>query len=118
MGEMAAIQAINGAKSGWESGKCVTLQPTSSPAKRKGAQPSTRFQITAAPRAKSDGAPTGGSIRVTLSGGASPVSYTHLDVYKRQVVYEAENDPLADGSQAWRRVAAYWNCLLYTSRCV
>ena len=71
MGEMAAIQAINGAKSGWESGKCVTLQPTSSPAKRKGAQPSTRFQITAAPRAKSDGAPTGGSIRATLSGGAS-----------------------------------------------
>ena len=26
-----------------------------------------------------------------------------------QVVYEAENDPLADGSQAWRKVAAYWN---------
>lgn len=24
-------------------------------------------------------------------------------------VYEAENSPLADGGQAWRRVAAYWN---------
>jgi hypothetical protein len=26
-----------------------------------------------------------------------------------QTVYEAENDALADGAQAWRKVAAYWN---------
>lgn len=26
-----------------------------------------------------------------------------------QAVYEAENDVLADGAQAWRKVAAYWN---------
>ena len=26
-----------------------------------------------------------------------------------QAVYEAENDLLADGAQAWRKVAAYWN---------
>ncbi len=26
-----------------------------------------------------------------------------------QAVYEAENDALADGEQAWRKVAAYWN---------
>ena len=26
-----------------------------------------------------------------------------------QAVYEAENDALADGAQAWRKVAAYWN---------
>jgi hypothetical protein len=26
-----------------------------------------------------------------------------------QAVYEAENDPLADGAQAWRKVAAYWS---------
>ena len=26
-----------------------------------------------------------------------------------QVVYEAENDALADGAQAWRKVAAYWS---------
>ena len=35
-----------------------------------------------------------------------------------QVVYEAENDPLADGSQAWRRVAAYWNGSGLSGQCV
>jgi hypothetical protein len=70
MGQMAATQALNAAKQGWESGQCVTLAPTSTPSKRKGAQPSTGFQINAAPRAKSDGAPTGGGVRATLSGGA------------------------------------------------
>ena len=54
----------------WESGRCVDLQVTSSPGKRKGIRPSTAFDIEARPRAKSDGAPTGGSVRATLSGGS------------------------------------------------
>ena len=55
---------------GWiESGRCVVLKPTSTPAKRSGAKPSTQFQVVAEPRAQSDGAPTGGSVRATLSGG-------------------------------------------------
>ncbi len=55
----------------WESGHCVTLKPTSTPAKRKGAKPSTHYQVDAAPRAKSDGAPTGGTVTATLSGGST-----------------------------------------------
>ena len=38
----------------------------------------------------------------------NPVSYTHLDVYKRQVQSRSDR-------QRWRQRAA---CLLYTSRCV
>lgn len=55
----------------WESGHCLTLKPTSTPAKRKGAKPSTHYEVEAAPRAKSDGAPAGGTVTATLSGGSS-----------------------------------------------
>lgn len=71
MAKMAAMQALEGAKKGWESGSCVDLQVTSSPGKRKGVKPGTPFEIEAKPRAKSDGAPTGGSVSATLTGGAS-----------------------------------------------
>lgn len=52
----------------WESGHCVVLKPTSTPGKRTGAKPGTRYDIEAAPRAKSDGAPTGGTVQATLDG--------------------------------------------------
>lgn len=55
----------------WESGRCVDLKVTSSPGKRKGIKPNTAFDIEAMPRVKSDGAPAGGSVTATLSGGAS-----------------------------------------------
>jgi len=55
----------------WESGRCVDLQVTSSPGKRKGVTPGTTFKVEAKPRAKSDGAPAGGSVTATLSGGSS-----------------------------------------------
>lgn len=58
-----------GRGSPWESGRCVVLKPTSSPARRKGARPDTAYDIEAAPRAKSDGAPTGGTVKATLEGG-------------------------------------------------
>lgn len=68
---MAAMMAVNEAKKGWESGRCVDLQVTSSPGKRKGVKPGTSFEIEAKPRAKSDGAATGGSVTATLTGGSS-----------------------------------------------
>ena len=71
MARMAAMQALEGAKKGWESGRCVDLQITSSPGKRTGVKPGTTFKLEAKPRAKSDGASTGGSVTATLSGGAS-----------------------------------------------
>lgn len=54
----------------WESGHCVVLKPTTNPGKRTGARPGTTYDIEAAPRAKSDGAPTGGTVRATLDGAS------------------------------------------------
>ena len=65
-------------------------------------------------------------VRATDENG--PVSYTHLDVYKRQIsdfTWQNNNDPsipheqrkyiLKDGVVS---VANFTACLLYTSRCV
>jgi hypothetical protein len=71
MGMMAAMQALEGAKKAWESGRCVDIKVTNNPEKRSGLRPNTAFDIEAMPRAKSDGAPTGGTVSATLSGGES-----------------------------------------------
>lgn len=55
----------------WESGRCVELKVASDPGKRKGIRPNTAFDIEAMPRARSDGAPTGGTVTATLDGGES-----------------------------------------------
>ena len=63
------------------------------------------------------------SASVAMVGGADAVSYTHLDVYKRQVVL------FSCGESHFLKEEAYRNqvfqdfeqkqsCLLYTSRCV
>ncbi|MCX6431260.1 MAG: hypothetical protein NTX29_00225 [Actinobacteria bacterium] len=64
-------KAVEAAKKGWESGRCVALEPTTSPSKRTGLKPSAALTITAAPRSKIDGSPVGGSVTATLSGGSS-----------------------------------------------
>ena len=58
-----------GAQKAWQSGKCVKLEVRSDPAKRKGAKPNTAYTLFAEPRAKSDGRPTGGTVKATLKGG-------------------------------------------------
>jgi hypothetical protein len=55
----------------WEGGRCIDLKATSSPGKRKGIKPNTAFDIEAIPRSKGDGAPAGGTVTATLSGGSS-----------------------------------------------
>ena len=65
------LRGIGSANAPWESGRCVDLQVTSSPGKRKGVAPGTAFEVEAKPRAKSDGLPAGGTVTATLSGGAS-----------------------------------------------
>jgi len=60
------------AKKGWESGRCVALQPTVS-AGPKGLQPSASVTINAAPRSKIDGTPTVGTVTALLSGGGAGV---------------------------------------------
>ena len=56
-----------------------------------------------------------------LATDYKPVSYTHLDVYKRQVGgLTMGADPLVSNTasaSAWA-LADYNDCLLYTSRCV
>ena len=72
----------------------------------------------------------GGAVSQT-NDGMEPVSYTHLDVYKRQVrTLYRKNLEEADAQQIFQavsyaikdRIVENWmetqNCLLYTSRCV
>lgn len=59
------------AGSPWEGGHCVDLKVTSDPGKRKGIKPNTAFDLEAMPRVKAGGAPAGGTVAATLSGGAS-----------------------------------------------
>lgn len=71
MGRYAAFSAVlMGAQKAWQSGKCVDLQVRSDPAKRKGARPNTAYTLFAEPRAKSDGRPTGGTVKATLNGAS------------------------------------------------
>ena len=51
----------------------------------------------------------------------NPVSYTHLDVYKRQVLAVLFAVLLwVDVNAGYRQISLeqLWGCLLYTSRCV
>jgi hypothetical protein len=71
MALMAKDKALEAAKLGWESGRCVTLKPTTEPAKRTGLEPSAKVKVFAAPRSASDGAPVGGTVMATLGGNTS-----------------------------------------------
>ncbi len=61
---------LEAAQKGWESGRCVSLDPTTSPG-RTGLAPSTTVTITAAPRSRVDGGAVGGGVTATLSGDTS-----------------------------------------------
>ncbi len=62
---------VEAAEKGWKSGRCVSLEPTTAPAKRRGLTPSSTVIITAQPKSKVDGWPVGGTVKATLSGGAA-----------------------------------------------
>lgn len=66
---LRGIGQANGAP--WESGRCVKLDVTSSPSKRRGIRPNTAFDLEARPRATADGRPAGGTVTAVLRGGAS-----------------------------------------------
>ena len=64
-------------------------------------------------------------LKFTLNDGTDPVSYTHLDVYKRQTLHPAPGAPAAGCADQFGSAAGcgQWGgrgraCLLYTSRCV
>ncbi|ORD00642.1 hypothetical protein A4T35_07930 [Escherichia coli] len=54
--------------------------------------------------------------RATIGGVIEPVSYTHLDVYKRQVFIIAAS--VVTRATIGGVIEQYNICLLYTSRCV
>lgn len=69
--QMMLQGSFSGGKAPWESGRCVDLKLRSTPDKRKGAKPDTRYTVFAEPRAKKDGMPTGGTVRATLKGASA-----------------------------------------------
>ncbi|MCA0393039.1 MAG: hypothetical protein LCH70_02775, partial [Proteobacteria bacterium] len=70
MARYAVYQTMLAAQKAWQSGQCIDLQVRSDPAKRTGARPNTAYTLFAEPRAKSDGAPAGGTVTATLNGAS------------------------------------------------
>lgn len=68
---MLVDKMLSAAQKGWESGRCVALEPTTDPSKRTGLAPGASVAILAAPRSKVDGMPTGGTVTATLAGETS-----------------------------------------------
>jgi hypothetical protein len=71
MGALIAVQQVDAMKDALQSGRCVRLDATSTPAKRTGVEPGSEFSINAQPRSKLDGMPTGGSVVATLVNAAA-----------------------------------------------
>ncbi len=67
----AMLRGMGAKATPWESGRCIRLEVTSDPGRRKGIRPNTAFDIEAKPRVKSDGTAAGGTVTATLSGGSS-----------------------------------------------
>jgi len=63
--------ALEAAEKAWKSGRCVDLQVSTTPGKRKGLNPSTTVSVLAAPKSKVDGKPVGGTVTAALNGGSS-----------------------------------------------
>ena len=72
MGMVLTSMASRGAEAKWKSGDCVTLKPTVSAGPR-GVRPGSQVTIVAAPRAKGDGAKTGGTVTAQLTEGKASV---------------------------------------------
>jgi hypothetical protein len=69
--ELMAVLFTENARAVWESGACVTLDPTTTPSRRTKAKPSTSFSVLAAPRSRVDGSAIGGTVSASLSGDSS-----------------------------------------------
>jgi hypothetical protein len=69
---MIVDKYVDAAVKAFQSGRCVSLVPTASPGP-KGLKPGDTSTITAAPRSKIDGAPTGGDVTAVLTAGGQSV---------------------------------------------
>jgi hypothetical protein len=68
---MVVNTVMEGIKKAIESGRCVKLNAPTTPAKTTRLPVSSTVSISAQPRSKVDGKPTGGSVTGTLNGGAA-----------------------------------------------
>lgn len=64
---------LKAAEKAWKSGRCVDLTPTAAPGPT-GLEPSSSSEISADPKSKLDGQPTGGTVTALLSAGGDSVS--------------------------------------------
>ncbi|HEY7626773.1 MAG TPA: hypothetical protein VH761_06890 [Ilumatobacteraceae bacterium] len=97
-GLMVAGKLAEAAQKGWESGRCVKLEPTASPGP-KGLEPSSTSTITAAPRSKVDGGPVGGTVTATLSAGGASVDPSAAPVpADATMTYTAPDQPNQSGT--------------------
>ncbi len=69
---LAKTAVAEAAQKGWQSGRCVRLEATAAPGP-KGLKPAATSTITASPRSRIDGGPTGGTVTATLSAGEAGV---------------------------------------------
>jgi hypothetical protein len=69
---MIKSKVVDAAEKGWQSGRCVSLQPTAAPGP-KGMKPSATSTINAAPRSRIDGGPVGGTVKASLTAGGASV---------------------------------------------
>jgi hypothetical protein len=89
---VAAGTLSRAAQTGWQSGRCVELTPTVS-AGPKGLSPSASVTITAAPRSKIDGGPTGGTVTALLTGGEAAINPSSTPVpADAEFTYEAPGE--------------------------
>jgi hypothetical protein len=97
-GLLLAMKLADAAQKGWESGRCVKLEPTASPGP-KGMEPSTTSTITAAPRSKIDGGPVGGTVTAKLTAGGVSVDPSAAPVpADATMTYTAPDQPDQGGT--------------------
>lgn len=63
---------VKAAAQGYESGRCVRLDVSAAPGPG-GLEPGSTATVTAKPRSKMDGSPTGGTVKASLTAGAKAV---------------------------------------------
>jgi hypothetical protein len=97
---MLQDKAVDAARTGWESGRCVSLKPTTTPARRTGLAPSATLALVAPPRSRVDGGPVGGTVTATMTGATS------VDPSATEVPADATFTVMAPGTKNKRSTVA------------
>lgn len=96
---LIAINLLKAAERAWQSGRCVVLEPTVSDGPT-GLAPDAEVAITAAPRSRIDGGPTGGTVTATLASGEASVAPSGRVQADADFTYTAPDERDEQGSVA------------------